>query len=343
MDELILDPEILESVANAIEGYCARQTETIDEFCSSVFALQSEWMDDETFGSLLNEVMKLKETVSRNMAEITATYPTYFRERAEIISSRPSYEGDGAISGASAGGGAAGGNASSGSSLSANKKQKPNSFETTKQTWKEDGYVRTYNSPKETGAKLNCHQGVPKELGGEGVEGFSGTCGLVSCENLLRMAGVDITEAEIVEYASTHRLYGFLRYLCTKGSTPGENGGTYPTDRQKILEHFGISSKIEYTTSLETIANYVGEGRGVIADVDANALWYGSPGARVEHHAITITSVQRDKYTGEVCGFYICDSGSTADDSARFVTAEVMQYAIERSGGALNVTKTIIR
>ena len=231
-------------------------------------------------------------------------------------------------------------NQSDGASRSAG----PRMLTQTAQYWHSSGEIKTYDSPVETGLKLNCNQGVPKDRGGEGIAGFEGTCGLVSCENVLRMAGVDVTESDIIEYARTHRTGGIFhrRALCTIDREPEENGGTYAEDRQSILRAYGVESSIEYVDTNQ-LANYVGEGRGVIANVDANILWYGRQLSDNAYHAITVTSVVRDSISNQVYGFYICDSGSCNNDSARYVPAEVLETAMTATHGQVNVTRSIIR
>lgn len=218
------------------------------------------------------------------------------------------------------------------------------SLERTRQEWHTDSLgMSVFDSPRETGATLNCNQGVTPENGGEGVEGFEGTCGLVSCENVLRMAGVNITEAEIVEYARTHRANMFTnRHLCTTNSESDRNGGTSWQDRQIILRHYGIETD-HRNVNAEQLAECVESGRGVIASIDANVLWYGQSYASPARHAITVTSVARDAHTNEIYGFYICDSGSRSNDNARFVPIDVMNEAMRVTNGEVNVTRNIIR
>lgn len=199
-----------------------------------------------------------------------------------------------------------------------------------------DGYV--YNTPEQTGLKLNYDQGVPIEQGGEGVKGFEGTCGLVSCQNIMRMAGMKISEADVVNYArhtkDPRRVFG---RLCTVGSTSENNGGTYCLNRKDILAHYGIQSFVE-APSIEKIGKYVGEGRGVILSVDANVLW-NRPSKAIERHAVVVTSVIRDNSpTGSPLKFYICDSGNRK--CAMKVDADVLQRALV---GDMNVTSQIIR
>lgn len=91
MDILDLDPEVLDTTAGLVEGYCNRQTAIMDEYLSNTSALASEWSDDQTFGSLLEEVKRLKDSVVTLMDEIRGTYPQYFRDRAEFIRRRPRF------------------------------------------------------------------------------------------------------------------------------------------------------------------------------------------------------------------------------------------------------------
>ena len=356
MDNLILDADSLFAIADVISGYCAQQRETLNVYYAQIMALESEWRDDETFGAIAEEINKLRTNAIFVLDEINDMYPKYFRGKARLILSRPTMQTSAFVEPNKISSGVANqGRSINTSSYSVSSTPSfecyvpsaptgtvPNSFSSTRQSWHQNNpYTKVFNSPKETGSFLNCNQGVPVSMGGEGVEGFRGTCGLVSCENILRMAGVQITESEIVTYAKSHRRG--LRHLCTVDKEPNSNGGTYAKDRQAILSHFGIESKVEYSTDLEKIANYVSEGRGVIASVDAYALWYGSPSSVPAWHAITVTSVERDTYTNEILGFYICDSGSGKMDSARRVSAEWFHSALQVTGGELNVTESIIR
>ena len=213
----------------------------------------------------------------------------------------------------------------------------------TEQEWHNDGYGRKiYDSPMEIGLRLNYHQGRTTAQGGEGVEGFCGTCGLVSVENILRLAGKNLTESDVVDYARTHTIgHGAnIRHLCTIDSDPCSNGGTYAQDREILLRHYGLNSKIVHA-DVEKVAEYVAEGRGVIANVDANILWYGHARSTPVYHSITVTSVARDEFSNEVLGFYICDSGSLADDSSKFVSAEIFKDAMRQTNGQINVTQII--
>ncbi len=181
---------------------------------------------------------------------------------------------------------------------------------------------KTYNTPSETGKNLDYNQGKMK--------GYSGTCGLCSCENILRLAGVQISEQEIVRYAVQNG-------LCVCDHDEEENGGTNYESRKQLLQAFGVDSSL-LPQNLSTIASAVVSGRGVIISVDAGRLWED---ARYLNglHAVTVTSVDFD-LTGRIESFHICDSGANRYDMV--VCADKLQscLAVNRK---MNVTQQIIR
>ena len=220
--------------------------------------------------------------------------------------------------------------------------KEPRSLSRTAEIWtKGTENTLIYNSPIETGKKLDFHQGK--------VENFQGTCGLVSCVNVLRMAGVPATEAAVVKYASTtyeDNRNSFIasltrKTLCTSNSVPSSNGGTSAASRKKILEHFGIPSRTA-PQSIETIAQAVSSGHGVIASVHAERLYFKRQPIHTDLHAITITSVQKD-ITGKILGFYVCDSNAyvLGGTGATYYTADELEEAL--SERECNITTTIIR
>lgn len=199
----------------------------------------------------------------------------------------------------------------------------PQSFMRTREVWStnSDG-SRTYDSPFETGNRLDADQGKKS--------GFAGTCGLCACENIIRMSGAQIDEPAIVEFAARNG-------LCSRNMTPELNGGTTASDRQAILKSYGISSTL-CVQSTAAVAKYVEEGRGVIVVVDSGAFWYDKPNNGI--HAVVVTSVKRDK-NGQLIGFYICDSGTHGIDGARYILADKLEKSFVPD--RMNVTKAIIR
>ena len=202
-------------------------------------------------------------------------------------------------------------------------------LDATKQGWtlSEDGTL-VFNTPIETGEKLLSDQGR--------LNGYWGTCGIVSCANVLRLGGYPATEAELVVYASTTNSITHSGYLCQTNSDPDSNGGTCAIDRRYILKHYGVSSELR-EASVSNIAQAVSEGRGVIISVYPEILYYG----KLKHHylhAITVTSVKKD-LSGNILGFYVCDSGTGGVDNSRYYTASQIEKAL--SGRKMNVTSII--
>lgn len=224
----------------------------------------------------------------------------------------------------------------------------PRSLSSTKQRWRReiDGSL-VYNTPHETAGRLDCRQGK--------VKNYLGTCGLVSCVNILRLAGVSASEAEIVAYAAStvdEASNAFLsslskRTLCVSNSFPAYNGQTGAKARQKILEHFGIPSYTAKQT-ISTIAEAVESGHGVIVSVYADTLYEG---IRTNNglHAVTITSVKKSA-TGRIIGFYVADSNAEyqrekAEErggvGSEFYSVQELESAL--SERECNITSTIIR
>ena len=198
----------------------------------------------------------------------------------------------------------------------------PRSLTQTAQVWHTsiDGKSIIYNTPEETGMQLDSKQGK--------VIGYQHTCGIVSCVNILRLAGRTITsEKELVYYAIQNGP------LCRIN-----HGGTNPQNRKDILSAFGIESELK-PSSIDNIAQYVEDGRGVIISVYAGKLW-NRPCFYTSLHAVIVTSVQRSP-SGDLEGFFLCDSGTLGKDNARFYSAVHLEQAL--SGRDMNVTTSIIR
>ena len=203
--------------------------------------------------------------------------------------------------------------------------------------FKQDGEGNLfYDSPIETNQYMYTTQGAAYPQ-------FQGTCGLCSCANVIRLAGVNASEKDMVDYASTALTGNIITpHLCDTGfSDPGMNGGTSPHDRQAILSHFGIDSGIIPLDSnpMKQIGQFVSEGRGVIISVHADTLWYNDnpdPG-NGDLHAVTVTSVKMDRL-GNILGLYICDS---AQGGTTYYSSEKIKRAL--SSAPMNVTYQVIR
>lgn len=78
----------------------------------------------------------------------------------------------------------------------------------TNETWhKDNDGMDVYNTPAETGKKLDTNQGK--------VQGYQGTCGIVSCVNILRLAGLsDISEEQVFICCEKKRIV--YKAICIK-------------------------------------------------------------------------------------------------------------------------------
>lgn len=97
MEELVLDVEFLFNIADIVDDYCVKQREVVDVYYAQIMALESEWRDDETFGTMVQELNALKTQAIAILDEVYDTYPQYFRKRAQQILERPIYRNESTI------------------------------------------------------------------------------------------------------------------------------------------------------------------------------------------------------------------------------------------------------
>lgn len=190
----------------------------------------------------------------------------------------------------------------------------------------------TYGNPLELGKILDYDQG-------DNDLGFNGTCGLVSCGNVLREAGIYISENDIVHFAANNG-------LCDITDDPNSCGGTTADQRAEILTDAGIPSHADYNRNLEDIAKDIQDGKGVMISVNAGILWDDPSvyGTGESNHAITVTGYETDDTTGEIIGFYVCDSGRCEEsDSTRFIPIDEMKEAYDVPGHSAVITDSPIK
>ena len=203
----------------------------------------------------------------------------------------------------------------------------------------EVGEVMVFGDPFEVGQNLDDCQG-DNEFNAEG------NCGLLTITNMLRLGGFDITESDVTRFALEND-------LCVDGVwvDPYSRGGTTVMDRQEILARYGIESSYTFDTheagGLNEIARYVEQGYGVNISVNAGYAW-DSPsniGDGSSNHSILVTGTAYDPYTGELKGFYVCDSGLTQQDSkAYFLSVDRLQNCyVDALGASMLVTNQLIR
>lgn len=310
---------------------CQAEYDDISGVCAEIERVHNDFeMSVSLYKSTMDSSRQDYVSILQKSSHILTQYAEFVRKSSSITSGGTGIKGTSIIcAGAGEGEALATGTANSSHSLGISS----NAYEltVTNEIWttNTDGSM-VFNTPVETGEKLDSCQGK--------VNGFLGTCGLVSCVNVLRLAGYPASESEVVGYASTTSM-GFGRgrgRLCTTNKFPEENGGTSAKSRQQILNHFGIRSELR-DANVANIAYAVSEGRGVIISVYAGMLYNGWSNHR-DLHAITVTSVKKDRY-GNVLGFYVCDSGTGGIDNSKFYTTFQIENAL--SGRQMNVTSII--
>ena len=308
---------------------CQDEYDEITDACSSIERIADDFASaSSSFKRTIESSRQEYISVLQNSSHILTQYAELVRRSSSITSGGVGTGATGFVAAQYTGGNSSEVGQSTSRQDSGSSNQ---SFElsATNQTWVTgtDGSM-VFNTPVETGGKLDSNQGK--------VNGFLGTCGLVSCVNILRLAGYPATESEVVSYASTTSAGIGRGKLCTTGSFPEDNGGTSAKTRQQILQHFGVKSELR-EASINNIAEAVSNGRGVIISVFAGMLYNGRSNYR-DLHAITVTSVKKDRY-GNVLGFYVCDSGTGGADSSKFYTSFQVENAL--SGRPMNVTSII--
>jgi|HubBroStandDraft_3_1064219.scaffolds.fasta_scaffold90466_3 hypothetical protein len=170
---------------------------------------------------------------------------------------------------------------------------------------------------------------------GDNPFGFRQTCGLCSCEGILRQFGIEVTETDIVAHA-------IERGLCTLEDDPRMSGRTTVLDQVRILSDFGIPASYETSGSLEDLASQLAQGRGVILALDCGVLWDNADFYNGQaNHAVTAIGVARHPETGEIQGFYVNDTGT--GEPGKFVDADTMKEAWQDMGGIQVVTDRVHR
>ena len=181
-----------------------------------------------------------------------------------------------------------------------------------------NGYM--YDTPDANAEILDYHQGRDPL--------YCGNCGLVSCENVLRLAGRVVTQKEVNARYREVTLYKTRLFSVN-------NGATNARERQAVLESYGIHSEIVSHPSVEKIAQSVCEGRGVIVSVFLGRLLQRSISER-DYHTVVVTSVLTDDQ-GNVTRFIVCDSGS----SQPMLPVDPETLAFSLTGNPFNITGPI--
>jgi hypothetical protein len=172
----------------------------------------------------------------------------------------------------------------------------------------------------------HCH------LQGDNPLHFRQTCGLASCEGVLRQFRNEVTEAEIVEYAQKNK-------LCQEiPGDPEMSGGTTSEQQAQILSDYRVPAHWGIHGSVEGLAAWLHEGRGVIVSLDAG-VFYNNYAYRGRGHAVTPIAAAHDPKTWEIQGFYVNDTGT--GESRKFVDVIALKEAWAGRGGRCVVTDRV--
>jgi hypothetical protein len=162
--------------------------------------------------------------------------------------------------------------------------------------------------------------------------GFKGTCGICSCEVVLRMFGRKVTETQLVKHAID-------RGLCdVRKGRPELSGGTTSEHRLRILADFGVRAHREQARSIEDIVEKIENGHGLILALNAHRLnnWPASASdLRDPNHAVSVIGCRSNPATGEILGVIVNDSSGGA---ARYIDVATLAKCWLRYGGDYEVT-----
>lgn len=197
-----------------------------------------------------------------------------------------------------------------------------------------------FGDPINLGNELDFQQGYDNKYGA------FGTCGLNAISNICHIGGKDITEPEVVEYAMEND-------LCQKDDPKFHGGATTIKNQMDLLAHFGFESHCELSevATPERLAEVIEGGHGVLLGVNSGVLqerdWkvYNDKGEITATHAVCLTGTVRNPDTGELAGFYLCDSSSQSPDGGRiFVPIDKFDECYTNiKGGFAVITNEAIR
>jgi len=162
---------------------------------------------------------------------------------------------------------------------------------------------------------------------------YNGTCGIVSCEDVAKQQGINVTEDDLVRLAAE-------KNLCVNDVPNSDKlGGTTDAGRAALLKEISVPNEMVSASSLEELAGHIENDQGAIAAVNAGVLWNDANylGNGSANHAIVPTGVARDPQSNQILGFFINDSGT--GDAGKFISSPRFENAWLNRGGRLNITQ----
>ncbi|WP_413456784.1 calcium-binding protein [Herbaspirillum huttiense] len=193
--------------------------------------------------------------------------------------------------------------------------------------------VLTYGNPFAFSNDLDYNQG-------DAVARYEGTSGEVCIANLATIAGMSVTEKDVVNKAIAEK-------LCDTTSKSTTKRGTISAENELILlKEFGLASTLTQGFDENAVARDILAGKGVIVTVNGSKLWAKNIPENVgmTDHMIAIIGVGYGAQTGAVDGFYITDSGRGRDtDTCRYVSLQTLRDCTNASGSVTITTNDAIK
>lgn len=175
---------------------------------------------------------------------------------------------------------------------------------------------------------------------GDAVARYEGTSGEVCIANLATIAGMSVTEKDVVNKAIAEK-------LCDTTSKDPEKRGSISVDNQLVLlKEFGLASTLAQGFDENAVARDIIKGKGVIVSVNGSRIWAKNIPKNVgmTDHMIAIIGVGYGAQSGEVDGFYITDSGrGLPGDTCRYVSLQTMRDCTNASGCVTITTNEAIK
>ena len=105
------------------------------------------------------------------------------------------------------------------------------------------------------------------------------------------------------------------------------DGGMNATQIKNFLEEYkNVSVEIKYNYNLNSIAEDVKSGKGVILGVDSSVLWNGKTSTTPKPHVINIIGIVYDE-NNTLVGFFVNDSGFYSSEKVHYYSKEIIEIA----------------
>jgi len=162
---------------------------------------------------------------------------------------------------------------------------------------------------------------------GRADERYQGTCGLASTSNVLRQFDLgDTTEGEVLERA-------LKLGACKIDNDRRVAGATNNNQILQIMGSYGLKAAKVPELTIQNIAECMDKGGAMMMSVRSCYIQdaYTQEGKKIPtkiggkkrtDHWVTVTGVKKNRYTGEISGIFIQDTGGHGSSSNIFLSAD---------------------